>query len=105
VGVKVSDTLKLLPVVNVVGNVTGLVSVNGPVVLTELMVPLAVPELVTVTIKLLVFPLVPPTFAPGNVIVPPDVTVVAAFPVIRTLYVKVDVIPLPEKLPVSVTPP
>ena len=93
--------LKLLPGGNVGGVVMGLVSVKGSEVLIELMVPLALPELVTVRIKLLLLP----TFAPRKVIVPPGVTVVVAIPVIRTLYVKVDVIPLPVKITVSVAPP
>ena len=106
VGVKVRGTLKLLPVVNVVGNVMGFVRVKlapppgGLEVLTELMVPLALPVLVTCTIRLLVLPM----FAPGNVIVPLGVTVVAVDPT-KYLYEKVDVIPLPVKVTVAVAPP
>lgn len=59
--------------VKVAGRLMGLVRVNGPWVLTELMVPVALPVLVTCTIRLLVLP----TFAPGKVMVPPGVTVVA----------------------------
>jgi hypothetical protein len=80
VGVNVSGTLKLPPGANVGGVVIGVASVKGPEVLIELMVPLALPELVTLRIKLLLLP----TAAPGNVIVPPGVTVVVGCPVIKT---------------------
>lgn len=73
---------------------------GGLEVLTELMVPLALPVLVTCTIRLLLLP----TFAPGNVIVPPGVTVVAVDPT-RYLYEKVDVMPLPVNVMVAVAPP
>ena len=72
-GVKVSGTLKLLPLVTVAGKVSGLVREKGPETLTEPIVPLALPVLVASTIKLLVLP----TFAPVKVIVPPGATVVA----------------------------
>ena len=106
VGVKVSGTLKLRPVVKVVGKVMGLVSVNeapppgGLEVLTELMVPVALPVLVTCTMRLLVLPM----FAPGNVMVPPGATVVEVDPTMY-LYEKADLIPLPVKLTVAVAPP
>ena len=84
-GVKVSGTPKLLPVVKVVGKVMGLVSVNvapplgGLEVLTELMVPVAPPVLLTCTMRLLVLPM----FAPGNVMVPPGATAVEVDPTIN----------------------
>ncbi len=80
VGVNVSGTLNWLPGPKLGGVVIGEVSVKGPEVLIELIVPLALPELIMVTIKLLVLP----TFAQGNVMVPPGETVTVGSPVIRT---------------------